>query len=158
MEASGKWSDAVVREVFSAVEGDVFWKGYLAKLSSQKEIQTSVHLAILREPYLDFILRGEKTVESRFSSRQCSPYKRVAAGDILVLKRQSGPVLGLCRVAHAWFYELDTESLENNSRRIRLLSYARKIPNLARPRWRIVRYADVHGSHNQVASNKLRRA
>lgn len=110
VEESGKWSDAVMREVFSAVQGDVFWRGYLMKLSSQKEIRASVHLAILREPYLDFILRGEKTVESRFSSRQCSPYKRVAAGDILVLKRQSGPVLGLCRVAHAWFYELDPES------------------------------------------------
>ena len=35
------------------------------------------------EPYLDLILTGQKTVESRFSRRRIAPYGCVAAGDVL---------------------------------------------------------------------------
>jgi hypothetical protein len=108
VDVNGKWAEDIVRQVASAVRGNLFWARYLERVDEERE--KSLHLAVLKEPYLEFILRGEKTVESRFANRQCAPYKRVAKGDVLILKRQSGPVLGLCRVAHAWFYELDPES------------------------------------------------
>ena len=57
-----------------------------------------VHLAILCEPYLQWILQGKKTIESRFSVRQGLPYRRVSIGDILLLKRTSGPVVAYCSV------------------------------------------------------------
>lgn len=69
-----------------------------------------VHLAVLVEPYLSFILEGKKTVESRFSQSRQPPYERVAADDILILKRSSGPIQGICRVTDVWFYELEPET------------------------------------------------
>jgi hypothetical protein len=110
VELAGKWCRDIVREVFSAVRGDLFWERYLEGLAANAVVEQSLHLAVLKEPYLEFILRGEKTVESRFSRRRCAPYNVVTEGDVLILKRQSGPVLGLCRVAQAWFYELDPGS------------------------------------------------
>ena len=108
MDVNRNWAEDIVRQVAYAVRGNLFWRRSLEKFDKGGEL--GIHLAVLRAPYLEFILRGEKTVESRFSNRRCAPYKRVAQGDVLILKQQSGPVLGLCRVAHAWFYHLDPES------------------------------------------------
>lgn len=66
-----------------------------------------LHLAVLSEPYLAGILSGTKTVESRFSTRPIPPYRCVRAGDFVFLKRVSGPVVGLVRVSHVWYYQLD---------------------------------------------------
>jgi hypothetical protein len=69
-----------------------------------------VHLAVFVEPYLSFLLHGQKTVESRFSINKHAPYRQVGNGDILVLKKSSGPVCGLCRITNVWFYRLDASS------------------------------------------------
>ena len=53
------------------------------------------HLCVLREPYVTFILDGRKTIESRFHKTRTLPFKKVAAGDILFLKRWDGPLRGL---------------------------------------------------------------
>jgi len=66
-----------------------------------------IHLAVFLEPYLTFLFCGQKTVESRFSINRHPPYEQVEAGDILVLKKSSGPVCGICRIKNAWFYRLD---------------------------------------------------
>lgn len=50
------------------------------------------HLVILKKPYLDAILAGRKTVESRFYKTRQYWLSRVAAGDKLFLKVSSGPV------------------------------------------------------------------
>lgn len=92
---------------------DVFWQERLNKFLSDGSSGNAVHLAIFVEPYLRFILEGRKTVESRFSSRRCAPYQKVQVGDILLLKRSSGPVVGLCEVASVWFYRLNPESWDN---------------------------------------------
>ncbi len=41
--------------------------------------------------------------------RRSPPYGRVGAGDVLLLKRSGGPIVGLCRVARTWLYQLDAE-------------------------------------------------
>jgi hypothetical protein len=71
----------------------------------------SLHLGIFAKPYLQFILDGTKTVESRFSIRPCAPYRRVAEGDIILLKEVGGPIVGLCQVGSVWYYELAPDSL-----------------------------------------------
>jgi hypothetical protein len=38
------------------------------------------------EPYLGYILEGKKTIESRFSKPLIPPYRRVALGDVVLLK------------------------------------------------------------------------
>lgn len=68
---------------------------------------TRIHLAVFVEPFLQYVLDGTKTVESRFSVNATAPYDRVASGDILLLKRSGGPVVGVCRAADVWQYELN---------------------------------------------------
>ena len=67
----------------------------------------ALHVAVMREPYLTLVLHGRKTVESRFSVNRVRPFEAVAVGDVLALKEQSGPVVGLAVVEHVAFYELD---------------------------------------------------
>lgn len=47
---------------------------------------------ILRRPYLDKILAGRKSIESRFTVTRRAPYGCVAARDKIFLKLSSGPV------------------------------------------------------------------
>jgi ASC-1-like (ASCH) protein len=95
-------------ELMAAVSGNEFWEMYLQSVLLSKAAR--LHLAVLVEPYLSYIMEGSKTVESRFARTRGAPYRRVNAGDIVLLKRQSGGVEGLCCVADAWFYELESSS------------------------------------------------
>ena len=92
------------------LESDDFWGSYLQENVLDYPPSVSTHLAILVEPYLQYILDGKKTVESRFSVRQTPPYRSVKEGDVVFLKRVAGPVVGVCRVVNVWHYELDPES------------------------------------------------
>jgi hypothetical protein len=56
-------------------------------------------------------LDGTKTIESRFGQRRSVPYERVTAGDIMLLKAASGPVVGIARIAKAAYFDLRTEPL-----------------------------------------------
>lgn len=75
-----------------------------------ENLETSLHLAVLVEPYLGFILDGSKTVESRFSTHPIAPYGRVGAGDTILLKPPSEPICGICTVAESWQYQLTDTS------------------------------------------------
>lgn len=92
----------------SAPPASVAWHSDLSARAGTDQ-SAAVHLAIFVEPYLRLILEGVKTLESRFSKNRCPPYGRVHTGDYLLLKRSGGPVLGLCRVACVWSYQLDPE-------------------------------------------------
>ncbi|MBK6510275.1 MAG: ASCH domain-containing protein [Haliea sp.] len=71
---------------------------------------TTIHLGIFTEPYLDYILEGKKTVEARFSAVKCAPYKRANTGDILLLKKTGGPIVGVCKIGRVWTYNLEPVS------------------------------------------------
>ena len=86
------------------------WTGTLAAFPPGRLPPVSLHLAVLTEPHLDLVLDGQKTVESRFAATRQPPYRRAAAGDIVLLKRTAGPVVGVCRVARVWHYRLDSAS------------------------------------------------
>jgi hypothetical protein len=55
----------------------------------------NIHLAFFREPYLQWILDGKKTIESRFSMNRVLPWGKVENGDVVLLKRSGGPIVGL---------------------------------------------------------------
>jgi hypothetical protein len=93
-----------------AVRGDHFWEGYLASLREGLCSPCVVHVVVCVEPFLQDMLDGRKSMESRFSARKIAPYRHVQAGDVLLLKRSSGPIVGLCRVRDAMFYELNPGS------------------------------------------------
>lgn len=54
----------------------------------------AIHLAILVEPYLQRIMREEKTIESRWSMNRCAPFGQVMPGDAVIFKRSGGPIVG----------------------------------------------------------------
>jgi hypothetical protein len=81
------------------------------KLAAGNGGQFGLHLAILREPYLSFIMEGRKKVETRFAKRPCPPYERVTDGDVVLLKEVGGEVVGVCEVEKVWFYKLNPGSL-----------------------------------------------
>lgn len=65
------------------------------------------HIAILRQPFYDMVLNGEKTIESRWSLNRCAPYKKVAKNDIIYLKLPGKPVSAIAEVKKVEFYELN---------------------------------------------------
>ncbi len=97
-------------ELRDELADDPFWNHYVTEIEGVSGLSRSVHLAIFTEPYLQFIIEGKKTVESRFSSIRCAPYLRVRPGDAILLKHSSGPINGICIVESVWSYELDPES------------------------------------------------
>ncbi|MDD5326883.1 MAG: ASCH domain-containing protein [Phycisphaerae bacterium] len=56
------------------------------------------HLVILKKPYLDAILTGQKRIESRLSKAKLSFFERVLPGDKLFFKQSSGTVCATAMV------------------------------------------------------------
>lgn len=114
----------IYRNVFSnyidalakTVMGHPYWEEYLLSITQRKRIPFSIHLAILVEPYLKFILDGKKTVESRFSINKIAPYEKIYKGDIILLKRSGGPIIGICKVTDCRFYRVNSKSLSEIKR------------------------------------------
>jgi len=57
------------------------------------------HLVILKKPYLEAILDGRKTVESRLTKTSRCPFGQVCVGDKLFLKMSSGSICATATVA-----------------------------------------------------------
>ena len=77
-----------------------------------RDLEGAVHLGVFVEPFLGAIFDGRKTIESRFSVNRCAPFDRVQAGDVILLKRSGGPVVGVAVAGRALYYHLDTDQLE----------------------------------------------
>jgi hypothetical protein len=105
---STSWVDALLLQLQRKIAGTPLFNTFDAILGNNPT--NGIHLAVFVEPYLRFVLEGKKTVESRFSLNRHAPYEQVHNGDLLVLKKSSGPICGLCRVSHVWYYRLDPSS------------------------------------------------
>ena len=101
------WQAELLSELRNSVSKDEFWTSSVERTLTAPIGGNAVHLAVFVEPFLQFILSGRKTVESRFSLHLCPPHNRVQKGDIILLKKSGGPVVGISEVASVWFYELD---------------------------------------------------
>jgi len=62
------------------------------------------HLVILKKPYLELILSGEKTIELRLTRGRRPVCGRVSSGDRLLLKASAGPVCGRATVEDVEYY------------------------------------------------------
>src|SRR5690349_15466295 len=96
------WDD-VVDIVRESVIGDPYWE---SRFSNSNSFTGGLHLAVMQEPFLGYVLEGRKTVESRFAKRRGAPYQCVLPGDAVLLKRVSGPIVGLCEAGDVWYYRL----------------------------------------------------
>ncbi|MGA2678492.1 MAG: ASCH domain-containing protein [Sedimentisphaerales bacterium] len=63
------------------------------------------HLAILKKQYLDAILAGRKTIESRLYQTRQKWLSQISAGDKIFLKASSGPVMATAIVDKVKYYE-----------------------------------------------------
>jgi predicted transcriptional regulator len=71
------------------------------------------HLAIFNPPFLDLILEGKKTIESRFSKVRCAPFGAVSEGDVVFMKESGGLVVGEFTIAQViTFSNLEKVSLK----------------------------------------------
>jgi hypothetical protein len=68
------------------------------------------HLVILKKPYLDLILAGEKTIELRLTKAKRPAGRPVLPGDRLFLKPSGGPVCGLATAKDVEYHEALTPS------------------------------------------------
>ncbi|NCC30872.1 MAG: ASCH domain-containing protein [Chloroflexia bacterium] len=96
-----------------ALQDDPFWRAYLHHIEYPQESSVSLHLAILVNPYLQRIFDGTKTIESRFSTQRRVPYRQVETGDIILLKRAGGPIVGIGLVNAPMFYQLTPVLLQH---------------------------------------------
>jgi hypothetical protein len=70
------------------------------------------HIAVVAEPYLEKILSGTKTIDSRISTRAIAPFATIGPQDTIFLKAQTGPVVGRAIVKAVSFLNVrDIESL-----------------------------------------------
>ncbi|MCD4831611.1 MAG: ASCH domain-containing protein [Anaerohalosphaeraceae bacterium] len=63
------------------------------------------HLAILKKQYIDAILAGTKTIESRLYKGPFPPFGMIEIGDKLFLKASSGQVCATARVSAVKSFE-----------------------------------------------------
>jgi ASC-1-like (ASCH) protein len=61
--------------------------------------EMNYHLVILKKTYIDAIVDGRKTIESRFYQTRHRWLSQINAGDKLFLKASSGPVMATATVA-----------------------------------------------------------
>lgn len=99
------WTSDLRRDLFAAMNAAAI---PFAPPSNTSDIK--VHLAVFVQPYLEWILVGNKTIESRFSMRRVAPYEAVCPGDLVVLKLSGGCIVGVCRVAEVELFELNADT------------------------------------------------
>lgn len=83
--------------------------------SPQKQISKTAqkprtHLAILKKPYLDAVLNGQKTIESRLYKLKTAPVGNIDTGDTIIFKQSCGPVRAFARAGRVMRLENPTKA------------------------------------------------
>lgn len=71
------------------------------------------HIAILRQPFFNMVLSGEKTIESRWSMNKTAPYNKVSVGDEILLKETGKDVTATAKVKEVKYFELTPQLVED---------------------------------------------
>ncbi len=71
---------------------------------------TQYHLGIFHEKYVDLIFSGNKTIESRLSSKRIAPYHKVKSNDVVFIKPSSKPIVGYFIVKSVKYFELSSKN------------------------------------------------
>lgn len=84
-------------------------KNYLFK--DRGIVENNIHLAIIDQPFLDFIISRKKKIETRFSTANREPFEKVYSGDIVFFKEPSKPIIGYFTVKNVSYYINDNNNL-----------------------------------------------
>ena len=112
-ECTGDWVRDLSEQLLSNVQDDPYWAAKVAACIHDGPARNSLHLAIFSEPYLELLIAGKKTVESRFSRNFVPPYKFINQGDLVLLKRTGAEVVAIASVAKTHFLERNDPSWAN---------------------------------------------
>ncbi|MGH3907018.1 MAG: hypothetical protein ACRDTE_22990 [Pseudonocardiaceae bacterium] len=93
----------ILQQIASAADVHDDWKQL--ELFADESSAPGLHIACMVEPFLSYILEGRKTIESRFSKPLIAPYRRIAVGDVVLLK--AGLIVASFRTASIEFIELN---------------------------------------------------
>jgi hypothetical protein len=93
------------------------WSTLNTTIGGAGKKEKRIHLAVFVEPFLQFLLEGRKTVESRFSIHRRAPFGCVNSGDLVLIKESGGPVVAVAEVSKVWYYELDESAWDMIRRR-----------------------------------------
>lgn len=107
MNSSNGFRRELFNDIHQSLVDDPFWSAYFFSHLNTPQSDFALHVAIFHEPFLTWVLEGRKRVESRFSQNQVAPFGAIAPGDAVLIKRVSGPLVGICHVNAAWSYRLD---------------------------------------------------
>lgn len=64
-----------------------------------------LHLAIFSPGSIEKIFNGQKSIESRFSKVKCQPFGLVSKGDIILMKKSGGQILGYFIAGKVKYFE-----------------------------------------------------
>lgn len=81
-------------------KGNIYWIRKILNADYKR-----IHVAIMVEPCLSYILDGKKTIESRFSKKKVTPFERVESKDIIILKKSGGGIEGVFEAGEVCFFE-----------------------------------------------------
>lgn len=71
------------------------------------------HIAILKQPFFNMVLSGEKTIESRWSMNKTAPFNKIKKGDTVWLKETGKNVTAKAVAEKVEFYNLTPEKVED---------------------------------------------
>ncbi|MBC7772220.1 MAG: ASCH domain-containing protein [Pyrinomonadaceae bacterium] len=70
-----------------------------------------IHVAVIHGVYLDLILSGRKTIETRLSLTRRTPYGKATTGERIYFKERSGPIRGTALIGRVDSHENLTPEL-----------------------------------------------
>lgn len=106
------WSSSLLSKVEEHLNASQYWEGHSDLVSPSRKRPNSLHLAVFVEPFLQFLLDGRKTVESRFSIHRRPPFGCVSTGDLVLIKESGGPIVAVAEISDVWYYQLDPNAWE----------------------------------------------
>lgn len=102
-----KWKENLKTFFNARIKQDTSCKFIYEKLGVSIN-DVGLHLAIFNEPFLELLINGQKTIESRFSINRTSPFRKVTTGDIVFIKKSGGDVCGYFIVGKVYYYDSPT--------------------------------------------------
>ena len=73
-----------------------------------------LHLAIFSPGFIQKIFIGQKSIDARFSKIRCMPFASIEKGDLVLMKKSGGPILGYFVAGNVKFFkDLTPRKLES---------------------------------------------
>ena len=95
--------DKYFKEIVQCLTID-FYSHY--EIDSANEYNGNFHLAIMHQPYLDYIIKGKKKIETRFFLQKRPPYNCINENDIIFFKKVGGDIYCSCKIKKCSKYNL----------------------------------------------------